>query len=118
MLHFHPRQDEDNYIASEWGTVFRHQVKTFIECSELTLSDPIQVVFETISDNRKIGEITIPIPRDVYETKEVELADSFTLTFDGDQKFSGRYYIIILNKGEIKVENPPTTESVEDRAHQ
>jgi hypothetical protein len=71
------------------------------------------VVFETVENHRTIGEITVPIPKDVYETKEVELADSFTLKCDGDLRFNGRYYIIILNKGEVRVE-PQSTESIEE----
>ncbi len=76
-------------------------------------------MFDIQATGHRIGDLKIPVPSNVYQEKEVELADSFVLDYtneDGSQdKFSGRYYIIILNKGEIKVEKQDPT-PLEDKA--
>ena len=62
----------------------------------------------------------IPIPGDVYEQKEVELADQFSVEYEGPNgidSFNGRYYIIILNKGETLIEVEEHNKSVEEVAH-
>ena len=76
----------------------------YVDCSELTQSNPIVVRFEMLDSGKVIGELVIPIPKDVYEEKEVEMADQFSVEFEGEQgiqTFNGRYYVIILNKGEV-----------------
>lgn len=83
--------------------------------SELTQSNPIIVNFELLDSGKKLGELVIPIPKDVYDEKEVEMAEQFSVEFQGDEGleyFTGRYYIIVLNKGEVRVEREEFTESV------
>lgn len=50
------------------------------------------------------------------------MADSFQIDYKNENgepdRFSGRYYIIILNKGEVRVEKDPEPEEVEEIAHQ
>jgi hypothetical protein len=86
------------------------------------LQSPIQVIFEVQRTGTRIGDIKIPIPSTVYKEKEVEVADQFSIEFVNDQgerdKFTGRYYIIIMNKGEVQLEEEVVQdEPLEDRAH-
>ena len=65
-------------------------------------------MFDIQATGHRIGDLKIPIPANVYQEKEVELADTFVLEYENEdgtqERFTGRYYIIILNKGEVKVE--------------
>jgi hypothetical protein len=58
-----------------------------------------------VNSKQKLGVVAVQIPADVYSQPEVELADIFTLEYVGEkgesERFSGRYYIIILNKNGI-----------------
>lgn len=77
-------------------------------------------MFDIESTGQRIGDLEIMLPPNIYHEKEVELADTFVLEYEGqDQqldKFSGRYYIIVLNKGETKKEQTLPQEELQEQA--
>lgn len=79
-------------------------------------------MFDVQSTGHRIGDLKIQVPSTIYQEKEVELADAFTIDYKNEQdemdRFQGRYYVIILNKGEVHVDRSPSPEKTEELAHQ
>lgn len=78
-------------------------------------------MFDAQSSSIPIGHLKITVPETIYLQKEVELADTFSLEYKNElnesERFNGRYYIIILNKGEILVEKEQLSDTIQERAH-
>lgn len=76
----------------------------FFDLNTISLVNPLTITFDAQNPiQKRLGIVAVKLPNDIYNQDELELADIFTLEYQGDQgvqeRFTGRYYIIILNKG-------------------
>jgi hypothetical protein len=103
-------------------TVLPQSEGQFFDINDLSVGQPITIMFDVQSTGHRIGDLKINVPSTIYQEKEVELADSFQIDYKNENgepdRFNGRYYIIILNKGEVRIERDPEPETVEELAHE